>query len=134
MKQLLTSAEVLCSYNPELPLKLACQVSPCGVATVLGLRFPDGSEGLIAYSSKTLFAEKKNYSKLDKKALAIVFGVKRFQSFFIYLSLYLISYLVSYHRQQITTCSTLIKDRNFAAGCGPYAALGFDFIGLRLQT
>lgn len=91
MKQLLTSAEVLCSYNPESPLILACDASPFGVAAVLAHRFPDGSERPIAYSSKSLSSAEKNYSQLDKEALAIVFGVKRFHSFLYGRSFHLIT-------------------------------------------
>lgn len=42
---------------------------------------PSGAERPIAYASKSLSDAKKNYSQLDKKALAIVFGVKRFHQY-----------------------------------------------------
>jgi RNase H-like domain found in reverse transcriptase len=42
---------------------------------------PDGSEHPIAYASKTLSAAERNYSQLDKEALAIIFGVRRFHSY-----------------------------------------------------
>ena len=81
MKELLSSAEVLCAYNPTLPLTLSCDASPFGVTAVLAHRFPDGSERPVAYASKSLSPAEKNYSQLDKEALAIVFGVKRFHAF-----------------------------------------------------
>lgn len=38
-------------------------------------------EGLVAYASRTLTDVEKWYSQLDKEALAIVFGVKRFHHY-----------------------------------------------------
>jgi len=81
LKSLLSSAQVLCAYNPSFPLLLACDASPFGVAAVLSHQFPDGSERPIAYASKSLSAAEKNYSQLDKEALGIVFGVKRFHNY-----------------------------------------------------
>ncbi|XP_046443918.1 uncharacterized protein K02A2.6-like [Daphnia pulex] len=81
IKQLLSSAEVLCNYNPKWILKLACDASPFGVAAVLSHILPDGSERPISYASKSLSASEKNYSQLDKEALSIIFGVKRFHSY-----------------------------------------------------
>jgi hypothetical protein len=42
---------------------------------------PDGSERPISYASKSLSTSEKNYSQLDKEALSIIFGVKRFHSY-----------------------------------------------------
>ena len=81
LKDALSSTEVLCPYQPELPLRLACDASPFGVAAVLSHVMPDGSERPIAYASKTLSAAERNYSQLDKEALAIIFGVRRFHSY-----------------------------------------------------
>ena len=80
MKELLSSAEVLCAYNPTLPLTLSCDASPFGVTAVLAHRFPDGSERPVAYASKSLSPAEKNYSLLDKEALAFAFGIKRFHA------------------------------------------------------
>ena len=81
IKALLVSSEVLCSYNPDLPLKLSCDASSYGVAAVLAHVFPDKTERPIAYASKALSQAEKNYSQLDKEALSIIFGVKRFHSY-----------------------------------------------------
>ena len=41
----------------------------------------DGTEKLVAFASRTLAPAEKNYSQLDREALAIMFGVKRFHSY-----------------------------------------------------
>lgn len=46
-----------------------------GVEAVLSHRMDDNSERPIAYASRTLTAAERNYSQLDKEALAILFGV-----------------------------------------------------------
>ena len=42
---------------------------------------PDGTEKPVAFASRTLAPAEKNYSQLDKEALAIMFGVKKFHSY-----------------------------------------------------
>ena len=41
----------------------------------------DGQERPIAFASRTLSASEKNYAQVDKEALSLVFGVKRFHQF-----------------------------------------------------
>lgn len=81
LKQLLSSSTILCHYNPDLPLRLACDASSYGIAAVLSHLFPDGSERPLAYASKSLSVAEKGYSQLDKEALSIKFGVTYFHNF-----------------------------------------------------
>jgi hypothetical protein len=80
-KAALTSAQVLAHYDPDLELILDCDASPYGIGAVLSHRFPNGQVKPVAFASCSLAVAEKNYSQLDKEALAIVFGVKRFHQY-----------------------------------------------------
>ena len=69
---------VLTHYDPGRPLRLASDVSPIGIGAVLSHIMEDGSERPIAFTSRTLTKAERNYSHIDKKALALVWGVKKF--------------------------------------------------------
>ena len=77
-KSLITTDEVLTHYDPSLRVKLACDASPYGLGAVMSHVMPNGSERPIAYASRTLTTAERNYSQIDKEALALVWGVKKF--------------------------------------------------------
>ena len=81
VKQQLAEAPVLEHYDPRKPLTLATDASPYGIRAVLSHVMEDGSEKPVAYASRTLNDIEKRYSQLDKEALAIIFGVKRFHHY-----------------------------------------------------
>ena len=78
MKKLITSDMVLTHYDPGRPLRVACDASPVGIGAVLSHIMDDGSERPIAFASRTLSKAERNYSQIDKEALALVWGVKKF--------------------------------------------------------
>lgn len=80
-KKLLTSSTLLVHFDPTLPIVLACDASQYGIGAVLAHKMHDGSERPIGYVSRTLNDAERNYAQLEKEALSIVFGVKRFYSY-----------------------------------------------------
>ena len=80
-KNQIISAKVLTHYNPSLPVTFAADASAYGVGSVLSHMFPDGSEHPIAFASRTLTSSERNYAQLEKEALALVFGVKKFHRY-----------------------------------------------------
>ncbi|XP_026563421.1 uncharacterized protein K02A2.6-like, partial [Pseudonaja textilis] len=80
-KNLLISDAVLIQYSETLPLTVTCDASPFGIGAVLSHTLPNGKEAPIAFFSQMLAKPERNYSQLDKEALAIVAGVKRFHEY-----------------------------------------------------
>ena len=76
------SSEVLAHFNPSLPLQLACDTSPYGVGAVLSHVLPGGEERPIAFASRTLKSDtESNYAQLEREALSIVFGDRKFHQY-----------------------------------------------------
>ncbi|RUS85991.1 hypothetical protein EGW08_006261 [Elysia chlorotica] len=74
---MVVSELVLTHYYPSLPLKLATDASPYGLGAVISHVTEEG-ERPISFASRTLSKAEQGYSQLDKKALAIVWAVKKF--------------------------------------------------------
>ena len=81
IKEALTSAEVLAHFDPQVPLGLACNASTVGIGAVLYHRYDNGTERPIAYASKALTKAEQNYSQIEREALSLVYGVKKFHKF-----------------------------------------------------
>ena len=81
VKELIASEDVLCHYDPALPLQIASEASPYGLGAVLSHVFPDGTERPVAFASHSPSPAEKGYSQIDKEALAIYWSVRKFHSY-----------------------------------------------------
>ena len=80
-KEKLSAAPILAHYDPTVPLRLASDASAYGVGAVLSHVYQDGTERPIAYASRTLTPSERNYAQLEKEALSLVFGIKKFHQY-----------------------------------------------------
>ena len=81
LKRIFQSAPLLAHYDPKKPVRLAVDASSFGLGAVLSHPSEDGEKKPIAFSSRTLPQSEQNYSMIEKEALAIIFGVKRFHQY-----------------------------------------------------
>ena len=79
-KTLLSRSPVLAHYDKDKPLLLECDASPYGVGAVI-CHSENGVNRPIAFASRSLHPAEAKYSQLEKEALAIVFGVKKFHAY-----------------------------------------------------
>ena len=80
-KKLLLTAPVLAHYDPTMPIKMAGDASAYGIGAVISHVFPDSSERPIAFASRTLTATEQNYPQLEKEALSLVYGIRKFHQY-----------------------------------------------------
>ncbi|MFH4976831.1 hypothetical protein AB6A40_003540 [Gnathostoma spinigerum] len=77
-KSVLSSDLLLTHFDPSLDIIVAADASNQGIGAVILHRFPDGAQKAIVHSSRSLTAAEKNYSQIEKEALALVFAVRKF--------------------------------------------------------
>ena len=81
VKAALTSGRVLMRFDQSLPLKLITDASSVGVGAALVHVLPDGMERPICFASRTLTATEQKYAIVEKEAVAVSFGVRRFSQY-----------------------------------------------------
>ena len=81
LKRKLATAPVLTHYSNNLPMKLDTDASQHGVGAVISHIFPSGEEKPIAFASRTLSKSERNYAQIEKEALSIIFGIKKFHQY-----------------------------------------------------
>lgn len=77
IKESLIQENVLAHYDPEAELCLAVDASPTGLGAVLSQKVGN-VERPVAFASRSLTPAERNYSQLDREALGIIYGIKRF--------------------------------------------------------
>lgn len=87
-KTALLESNVLTHFDPKLPLQLACDASPYGVGAVVSHIMPSGEERPIAFASRTLSKAESNYAQIEREALGIVFGVRKFHQYLFWEEVY----------------------------------------------
>ena len=121
-KELLQSAELLVHFDTAKELVLATDAFDYGVGAVLSHKMEGGTERPIGYMSRYLNGAERNYSTLEKEALAINFGVMKFHQF-----LYGHSFTIK------TDHKPLEGERDYSACCTANPAMGTDLVCLRVQ-
>ena len=80
-KEMLVTSNVLAHYDPTQPIRLAADASAYGIGAVISHVLPSGEEKPVAFASRTLTQSERNYAQIEREALALVFGVKRFHQY-----------------------------------------------------
>ena len=81
IKEKLTSDLFLIHVNPNLDIIVASDASTHGVGACILHKWKDGKVRPIAHASRSLLPAERNYSQIEKEALAIIFAVTKFNRY-----------------------------------------------------
>lgn len=69
-------------HDPKLPIRLACDASHYyGIGAVLSHVFRDGQDRHIDFVSGSLSKAEQNFAQIEREALSIVFGIRKFHHY-----------------------------------------------------
>ena len=72
---------VLTHVNPDLPVILACDSSSYGLGAVLSQLMPDRSKIPVIYELRLLTTTERKFTQIEKEALGLYWGVRKFPSY-----------------------------------------------------
>ena len=128
-KEALASSSVLVHYNPTLPISLAGDASAYGIGAVISHTLPDGTEKPIAFASRSLSSSERNYAQLEREALSLTFGVKKFHQY-----LYGRKFqLITDHKPLTAIFGSKKGVPSLAAAICKIAALGTSSLGISVR-
>ena len=78
---MLSSSTLLLHYDRKKEVILICDASLYGIGAVLSHIKDNNDEQPIAFCSRSLHTAEKNYSQIEKEALAVIFGAKKFHNY-----------------------------------------------------
>ena len=78
LKQKLTSAEVMCYYNPIAETNIIVDVGPKGLRAILSQKQKNGQFKPISYSSRALTDVESRYSQAEKEAPAVTWAFQHY--------------------------------------------------------
>lgn len=111
LKREVTSDKVLVHFNPRLPILLSTDASNICA---------DGSQKPIAFVSRALNQAERNYSTVQKEALAIVFSVTKLKQYLLG-----IHFIIEFDHKPLLA---IFGERITCHGSGSDAKMGFYFI------
>jgi len=80
-KRLLCERSTLVHYDVKKPIKLFCDAAAYRLGVCLTHLMLNGDVRPIAYASRRLTRPEQNYAQVEREALAIIFGVRRFHQY-----------------------------------------------------
>lgn len=83
LKREITSDQVLVHFDRKKPVVLTTDACDTAVAGILSHEFPNGELRPIAFVSRSLTTAERNYSTIQKEALAIVFSVTKLYQYLV---------------------------------------------------
>ena len=81
LKSALTSAVMLKYAHPSKPYNLTCDASGSGIGYILSQNDDKGTDKVIAYGGRSLRTNEKAYSITEREGLAVVEGIREFQTY-----------------------------------------------------
>ncbi|XP_026441996.1 uncharacterized protein K02A2.6-like, partial [Papaver somniferum] len=81
IKEKLTSDLFLVHFDPKVDIIVASDASSHGVGACILHKWKDGKVRPIAHASRSLLPAERNYSQIEKEALAIIFAVTKFHRY-----------------------------------------------------